>query len=467
MTARKAPPKPSARKDAEPPYVPSVFDGKYRLLRLIGRGSAGSVHEGENLVVGKRVAIKILHADVARNETLRARFVAEARASAQISHPNVVDIYDFGIDQTGTPYIVMELLEGETLEELISRRGALPPALACEIMVQILAGLGAAHRFGIVHRDLKPANIVVTHPRPDAPLVKMLDFGIAKGVLELNGYEGIMGTPLYMAPEQARAAEVGPQADIYSAGVILYEMLAGEPPFSGDMGEVLKKVIAGHWKPLSAVNPAIPRLLALSVAAAMATDPARRMISARVFAKQLAPYVSQAPPHSVPHGPNSADAFLLRAASPMPEIKLMSTSDLPDPSRPPRDFPSLQLAKVAGKPKGEPLADSLLQSPIIPRAPTAPKIQLSLGIRDVEMWSTAPKAISNEPEHERETATPEPSHSAAPREAHDPIFDSLPSADDIAAANDEQEHQSWQRGMWAAAVGVGAGAVLAWLYRFG
>jgi len=149
----------------------------------------------------------------------------------------------------------------------------------------------------------------------------------------------------------------------------------------------------------------------------------------------------------------------------------MSTSDLPDPSRPPRDFPSLQLAKVAGKPKGEPLADSLLRSPIIPRAPTAPKIQLFTGIRDVEMWSSAPKAISYEPEQEEEqeleTAAPEPSHRVAAKGAHDPIFDSLPSVDDIAASTEEQEHQSWQRGMWAAALGVGAGAVLAWLYRFG
>jgi serine/threonine protein kinase len=465
MTARKAPLKPSARQNAEPPYVPSVFDGKYRLLRLIGRGSAGTVHEGENLTVGKRVALKILHADVARNETLRARFVAEARASAQISHPNVVDIYDFGVDPAGTPYIVMELLPGETLEELLARRGALPPALACEIMVQILAGLGAAHRFGIVHRDLKPANIIITHPRPDAPLVKMCDFGIAKGVLELQGFEGLMGTPLYMAPEQARAAEVGPQADIYSAGVILYEMLAGEPPFSGDTGEVLRKVIAGQWKPVSAVNPAIPRLLGLAVAAAMATDPARRMVSARMFAKQLAPYVSQSPPHSVPHGPNSAEAFLLRAASPVPEIKLMSTSDLPDPSRPPRDFPSLHLAKVAGKPKGEPLADSLLQSPIIPRAPSAPKIQLSVGIRDVEMWSNAPAAITNDEPADGKPSE-EPPGNAAVKEGHDPIFDSLPTGVG-SASSDEQDAAAWQRGMWAAALGVGAGAVLAWLCRLG
>jgi hypothetical protein len=189
------------------------------------------------------------------------------------------------------------------------------------------------------------------------------------------------------------------------------------------------------------------------------------MVSARIFAKQLAPYVSQAPPHSVPHGPNSADAFLLRAASPVPEIMLMSTSDPPDPSRPPRDFPSLQLARVAGKPRGEPLADSLLQSPIIPRAPTAPKIQLFTGIRDVEMWSNAPKAINREEEEEARSLA-ELAVSEAPAKDPDPVFDSLPSGDEAASA-DEHEQQAWHRGMWAAALGVGAGAVLAWLCRLG
>ena len=145
----------------------------------------------------------------------------------------------------------------------------------------------------------------------------------------------------------------------------------------------------------------------------------------------------------------------------------MSTSDLPDPSRPPRDFPSLQLAKVAGKPKGEPLADSLLQSPIIPRAPSAPKIQLSLGIRDVEMWSNAPAAITDEPTDGKPTAEPPVGVGDAQiKDGHDPIFDSLPSGAG-AALTEEQDAQAWQRGMWAAALGVGAGAVLAWLYRLG
>ena len=141
----------------------------------------------------------------------------------------------------------------------------------------------------------------------------------------------------------------------------------------------------------------------------------------------------------------------------------MSTSDLPDASRPPRDFPSMQLARLAGKPKGEPLADSLLQSPIIPRAPTAPKIQLSVGIGDVEMWSNAPAAIVDEPAEDEPLAPP---LSASPvMDCRDPIFDSLPSAG--GASPEEQKARSWQRGILAAALGVGAAAVLAWLYRLG
>jgi serine/threonine-protein kinase len=357
----------------------------------------------------------------------------------------------------------MELVPGETLQQLLARRGALSPALACEIMLQILAGLDAAHRLGIVHRDLKPCNIVVTHLGPDAPLVKILDFGIGKGALGLAGAEGMLDlleAPTYMAPEQVRSAEVGPLVDIYSAGVILYEMLAGEHPFTGDTDQVLQKVTLGRWKPLSAVNPAVPRLLALAVGAAMSADPARRLLSAPLFARQLAPHVSHAP-QSVPYRPNSADAVLLRAASHTPEIKFMPTTDLTDLKRPPRDFPSLHLAKIAGTPKGEPLTDSLLQSPVIPRAPTAPNIH-SMGIREVEMWSNAPAAMPADP-----APSDAPGELGNPftNDLGDSLFDTLSPADP--ASPDPRQVVAWQRGVLAAAVGAGAAAVLAWLYRFG
>ena len=499
MTVAKAPAKPPGLPMGASASLPTqeTIDDKYRLVREIGSGAAASVYEAEHLIVGKRVALKIMHASVAREPILRDRFVGEARAAAQIDHPNVVDIYDFGVTASGTPFLVMELLVGETLDQLLERRGALAPNQASELMAQILAAVGAAHRLGIVHRDLKPANIVVTYPRPDTPFVKVLDFGIAKGVIDPRGEEGLMGTPFYMAPEQALGKDVDARADVYAAGVILYEILAGDPPFTGTTAEVLRRVVSGQWRPLANVNPAVPRLLAHTVSAAMATDPSRRIQTAAQFAKQLTPYLSEAPPHSVPDGPYSADAFLLRGASSVPEIRHMSESMIA--SRPPRDFPSLGLMRVAGRPNGEPLADSLLQSPIIPRAPGAPKIHISSSIRDVERWSDAPLPPSHDegcgrgPEIVLD-ASDEPFLSGrgpSSRAVRDPLFDEPPpnhrkAVEATACARvsqggpfgpygdpvpDEDEKlpppAAWRRAAWAAFIGIGLGALLAWLYHLG
>jgi serine/threonine protein kinase len=477
MKPLKAPIKPADQWKGHANKDPESFGGKYRLKRLIGLGSVGTVHEADDLASGTTVALKLFHADVSRNDTLDMRFTAAARAASQLGHENVVGISDFGVSREGSPYVVMELLRGETLEALLARRGALPPTIACEIMVQILGGLTAAHRIGMVHRDLKPANVFITNTDASSPRVKLLEFGIATA-LEQRDRDVVLSAPLYMAPEQARGHESGPLTDVYAAGVVLYEMLAGEVPFSGDQNDVLSKVVAGQWRPLSSVNPAVPRLLALAVAAAMATDPSRRIGSARIFSKQLAPYLSHSPTHSAPQK-NSAEAFLHGATSPLPEIKLMSSSDLPDPSRPPRDYPSLHLAKVAGKPRGEPLADSLLQSPIIPRAPMAPKIHIPSAIRDVEMWSNAPGApgTSIEP---AEPSEPPPASMADPEpvafpvsepapavdaaEPYDPVFDSMPTRQmNVVSAEVPPAH----KGVWATALGIGVGALIAWLYRFG
>jgi serine/threonine protein kinase len=439
----------------KPPPLPSepasgsrelgTIDDKYVLLREIGSGSAGTVYEAEHLIVGKHVALKMLHTPSSTDEVMRERFVGEARAAAQIGHANVVDIYDLGVSNRGIPYLVMELLQGETLEQILARRGTVPPTEACEIMTQVLAGLGAAHALGIVHRDLKPANIIVTYPRPDAPLVKVLDFGIAKGVLggSTEVDEGLIGTPVYMAPEQALAGDVDERADIYAVGVMLYEMLAGAPPFSGSAAEVVAKVVSGTWKDLSAVNPAVPRLLVLAIASAMTKNLEKRIPSAHEFARHLVPYLSRPPPHSVPVG-GGTDAFLL-LSSQQPDVKIVDSS----PVGPmPRDFPSMHLARVDGKPRGEPLADAVLKSPVIPRAPTAPKIHVSGG--DVETWSEAP--------------APRPKAVGSPGQRRfsvvDVLFQSRAPGDRSA-----RTLSPWRIAAWMAILGVGVGALIAWLYH--
>src|SRR6185503_3199503 len=227
-----------------------VLDGKYALLRELGSGGAGTVYEAENLLVGKKIAIKLMNAGAFAEKDSQARFVAEARAAARISHANVVDIHDLGVSRDGVPYIVMELLRGETLEDIIDTRGALAPAYACELFLQVLAGLSAAHAQGIVHCDLKPANVLVTMPRPDRPLVKVLDFGIARGVEAAQQLpQVVMGTPMYMAPEQVTGAPVDFRTDVYQACAVLFAMLAGTDPFeTGAPRDVMKLVAKGRCK---------------------------------------------------------------------------------------------------------------------------------------------------------------------------------------------------------------------------
>jgi serine/threonine-protein kinase len=424
-------------------------DDKYRLVRRIGSGTAGTVYEAEHVVVGRRVAIEIWNPIAPRDEAVRARFVRQARAAQLVGHDNIAEILDVGVTKEGSPYLVTELLDGETLEQLIARRGVLPPAFACELVVQILAGLGAAHALGVVHGALKPANVVVTHLRPSQPIVKILDFGVAKGLYgEKRENEGLLGTPVYMPPEQALGKSIDARADLYAAGVILYEMLCGEAPFTGTPQEVLRAVVTGKWRPLASVNPAVPRALTATVAAAMAIDPAARVRSAHDFAMRLTPYLSHAPPHSIPNSP-SADALLLATPGDIPIL-----SDYPGMSRPSRDFPSHDLARVAGKPNGEPLADSLLQSPIIPRAPSAPKIQSFGSTRDLERWSDPPaRSDLSEPPPALESATPR---------------DSLTNdGDEAEAASPEERTAAWHRAARVTMVGIGIGAALAWLYRLG
>jgi serine/threonine-protein kinase len=355
---------------AQQPNPVSVLDGKYALLRELGSGGTGTVYEAENLIVGKRIAIKLMNPEAFAKPDSQTRFVAEARAAARISHANVVDIHDLGVSRDGVPYIVMELLRGETLESVIDARGPLAPAYACELFLQVLAGLSAAHAQGIVHCDLKPANVLVTHPRPDRPLVKVLDFGIARGVEAAhNADQVVMGTPMYMAPEQVTGEAVDFRTDVYQACAMLFAMLAGSDPFEASTArEVMKLVAKGRHKDLQALVPEVPAELVAVVNDGMAVKPRDRIQSAEELAERLRPFVNAQ--HFVSLVPQDRQG----SGQPIPLIIAPTPVAI-------AGSPSARPAAIASvipvhMPRVARMTDSLLVSPRIPRAPSTPKLQL-------------------------------------------------------------------------------------------
>ena len=263
-----------------------LLAGKYRVEKLLGSGGMGSVFLAENIDIGRKVAIKILHGGYASDPDSAARFRNEARAAATIGHPNIIDVLDVCLTDDGKPFIVMERLEGETLGDRIHRLGRIEVNEALAVLEQVLDALAAAHDKGIVHRDLKPDNVFLTKRAGDH--VKLLDFGISKfsttdGNVSMTQTGEVMGTPLYMSPEQARGSrEVGPATDIYAAGVMLYEALSGRPPFNGtSYNEVIAKVLMDAPTPLPTLRPDVPARVASAVSAMLSKSPADRPATAK------------------------------------------------------------------------------------------------------------------------------------------------------------------------------------------
>jgi serine/threonine protein kinase len=251
------------------PLINRTLAGRYRLERLIGQGGMGRVYQALHLTMGKRVALKLLAPELADDPENVDRFEREAAASARLRHPNTIQIFDYGRAEDGQLYLAMELLSGRDLAECIAQEGALSPARAVHIFTQILKSLKEAHANGIIHRDLKPENIFLTDIPGEFDFVKVLDFGIAKfthsdrikQTLTVRGF--VCGTPMYVAPEQALGMPVTAATDLYSAGVILYEMLTGEPPFTGDdpVTLAMKQIHAPPPKLPDAIRAALPDAL--------------------------------------------------------------------------------------------------------------------------------------------------------------------------------------------------------------
>src|ERR671919_433178 len=228
--------------------INTLFDGRYRIVRKLGSGGMANVYLAEDEDLGRRVAIKILNDRYANDDLFIERFRREAKSAAGLSHPNIVSIYDRG-EAEGTYYIAMEVIEGRSLKELILTRGALPVHQAVAYARQLLEALRFAHRHGIIHRDIKPHNVLVSadeRGKSQDSRLKVTDFGIARhGASQMTEAGSIMGTAQYLSPEQARGAPVTAASDLYSAGIVLYEMLTGKVPFGGDSIEDLERVEAG------------------------------------------------------------------------------------------------------------------------------------------------------------------------------------------------------------------------------
>ena len=248
----------------DPGLVGSVLGGSYRITRLIGQGGMGAVYEGVQTRLERRVAVKLMARELSSNPEAIARFRREAEVTSQIGHPHIVQVFDFGQAPGGEPYIVMEYLEGEDLEKRIQRVGQLPLAAASQIVRQVSSALSATHAKGIVHRDLKPANVFLLSVEGETDFVKVVDFGISKvrsASTKLTAALAVMGTPNYMAPEQAagRVNDIDARTDQWALACIAYELVAGRPPFVGeDVASLLYQVIHQAPDPLAAFNPGLP-----------------------------------------------------------------------------------------------------------------------------------------------------------------------------------------------------------------
>jgi serine/threonine-protein kinase len=271
-----------------------TVSSEHRIIRVLGRGGMGVVYEAEHVRLGRRVALKVLSDESSHDATALARLRREAISMGALQHPHIAQVSDFC--EGPPPYLVMELLTGQSLRERLTQRGAMGAADACSIAIQLLSALGAAHRAGIVHRDVKPANVFVVATPLTNVFVKLLDFGVAKLLTPQQGpaltsFDSVIGSAPYMAPEQIRGDAIDGRTDIFALGVTLYEMLAGRRPFvAGPHENVMATILrGGPIAPLAGV----PGPLAAIVFRALSPTPSMRFASAEEMSAALLPFASR------------------------------------------------------------------------------------------------------------------------------------------------------------------------------
>ncbi|MBK9070878.1 MAG: protein kinase [Myxococcales bacterium] len=308
--------------------------GNYKIVSRLGNGGMGAVYLAEHPVIGKRVAVKVIHKDLAASRDVIARFFQEARAVTAIGHEHIVEAHDFGQAPDGEYFYVMEYLQGETLAALMVAQRQVELSRACKIAIQIAGALGAAHERGIMHRDLKPDNVMLIDRRGDRDYVKLLDFGLAKffdgNTTGLTAVGSVVGTPQYMSPEACQSQkQVDHRTDIYALGVLLFQMVSGRLPFhSPDTATLLRMQVFDPPPLVRAFAPHVPPALERVIACCLAKSPAERFASMRELAAALVPFTMAAarPPSTTmpPPLPTGAGglsgATLSRAAAPQVRV---------------------------------------------------------------------------------------------------------------------------------------------------
>ena len=300
-----------------------VLGGKYRLERVLGEGGWGAVYEARQTDLGRRVAVKVLHTNLALTDEGVARFQREAKAAAALGHPNIVQVTDFQSNPGEPPFIVMEYLDGRTLTAALAENARLPQQRVAFIAQQILSALGAAHAAGIVHRDVKPDNIFLVEMSGLEDIVKVLDFGVAKlkgEGAELTGGGALLGSPAYMAPEQIRGGSVDARADLWSLGVCMYRALTGRMPFEASSLHALMMTITdSEPAPVSSTRSDVDPGLVAVVERAMHKDAAGRFASAEEMSRALEPYARPTTSQATRGGTVAMAAVPMRHASTAPD----------------------------------------------------------------------------------------------------------------------------------------------------
>ncbi len=289
--------------------------GRYEILEIIGTGAHGRVARAHDPMIGRLVAIKLFPKELASGEA-RQRFIQEARVVGQLSHPSIITLHDMGIDEaTQTPYLVMEFLEGQPLDRLLDR-GSVPFPRACAWAAEVACALGVAHRKGVIHGDVKPANMLIT----DDGRLKLMDFGMARLASHDSKATPLVGTPAYWCPEQILGKPQDARSDLFSLGVVLYEMVTGKRPFDADsLQAICSRVLSSTPLPPSHANPSVPSNFDGIVARCLAKDPAARYAPAEALAEELYPLArrKETPVPVAPsngHGLRDRAARLLRSA---------------------------------------------------------------------------------------------------------------------------------------------------------